>query len=587
MKRLKSRGHVKTLALTPGASSKLDLASEEVIVDKPEKVFRRFWSSKTTFVVIGALGAVIRIIAPLLTDKESDPAVVVLDAKAQNIVPILGGHKGGAEELSCQLAQDLGGKAVFTGFSRTEKVLAIDSFGYAWGWKRTGDNADWNDAMISLSNGSKITFEQTAGSNLWSLSEGAAKACQFLKNGKHFTQSPLINICSEELDKCCWHPATLWIGIGCERNTSQNLIERSIKESLNEAGLAKESIAGLATIDIKSDEASIRYFQKKESLPLRFFSAKELLLIDVPNPSEIVQAEIGTSSVAESASILAAGENGTLKYEKHIYRSEKGEKGAVTIAIAQSMKPFSPSRGELHLVGSGPGELSFLTHDSRFALSRCAIWIGYKRYLDLLESFRRCDQVRIDSDLTNERARCLEALELATQGIRVALVSSGDSGIYGMAGLALELWLEKPKSDRPEFKVHPGISSLQMAAARIGAPLMNDFCAISLSDCLTSWAKILTRIQSASISDFVIAFYNPRSKDRDWQLKKALDVILESRAPSTPVVFARQLGRSDEKIEVHTLGNFPVDRVDMLSLILVGNTTSFFQDEYVVTPRGY
>ena len=156
-----------------------------------------------------------------------------------------------------------------------------------------------------------------------------------------------------------------------------------------------------------------------------------------------------------------------------------------------------------------------------------------------------------------------------------------------MAGLLLELWLKKPKLDRPAFQVHPGISSLQMAAAKIGAPLMDDFCAISLSDCLTSWSKIEQRIKAASMSDFVIAFYNPRSNNRNWQLKKAFDVILETRKSSPPVVFARQLGRNEEKVQVHCLGDFPVDQVDMLTLILVGNSTSFYQDGYVVTPRGY
>tara|TARA_E500000331_G_scaffold12297_1_gene11165 strand:- start:509 stop:1837 length:1329 start_codon:yes stop_codon:yes gene_type:complete len=442
--------------------------------------------------------------------------------------------------------------------------------------------------MIRLSKGSRIKVNQTTGSELWNRSQGAAKICEFPESKRLSNSSPIFHICSTNaLGKCCWHPATLWLGIGCERNTSSNLLERAIKESLKDAGLAKEAVAGLATIDIKENEVAIRDFQRDESLSIRFYSAKELLAISVPNPSARVKAEIGTSSVAEAAAILASGDKGKLKYEKHIYKAQNDERGAVTIAISESSEPFAPARGEIHLVGSGPGEPSFLTHDARFALARSSVWVGYKRYLDLLEPFRRFDQVRLDSSLTEERQRCSDALKLATEGVRVSLISSGESGIYGMAGLLLELWLRKAKSDRPDFKVHPGISSLQMAAARIGAPLMHDFCAISLSDCLTSWSKIEKRIKAASMSDFVIAFYNPRSNNRNWQLRKAFDVILETRNSSTPVVFARQLGRKEEKVQVHCLGDFPVDQVDMLTLILVGNSTSFYQDGYVVTPRGY
>ncbi len=575
------------IALTQGAASELDLTAEEVLVDNSYEIFNRFWSSTTTFLVVGAIGAVIRIIAPLLSGKDSDPSVLVIDGRGENIVPVLGGHKGGAEEFAAQLAQDIGGKAIFTGLSRTEKLLAIDSFGGAWGWRRTGKTSDWSDLMIRLSKGSGIMVNQTTGSELWNRSKGAAKACKFSNDESLLNSSSLVHIGSNALWKCSWHPATLWLGIGCERYTSFNLVERAIKESLKEAGLAKEAVAGLATIVLKANEAAIRDFQRNESLSIRFYSAKELLAISVPNPSARVKTEIGTSSVAEAAAILASGSKGNLKYEKHIYRAQNDERGAVTIAIAESSEPFAPARGEIHLVGSGPGEPSFLTHDARFALARSSVWVGYDRYLDLLEPLRRFDQVRLDSPLTQERQRCSDALKLATEGIRVSLISSGESGIYGMAGLLLELWLKKPKLDRPAFQVHPGISSLQMAAAKIGAPLMHDFCAISLSDCLTSWAKIEKRIQFASMSDFVIAFYNPRSKDRNWQLKKAFDLILETRDASTPVIFARQLGRKEETVEVHSLGKFPVDRVDMLTLILVGNSTTFYQDGYVVTPRGY
>jgi cobalt-precorrin 5A hydrolase/precorrin-3B C17-methyltransferase len=176
---------------------------------------------------------------------------------------------------------------------------------------------------------------------------------------------------------------------------------------------------------------------------------------------------------------------------------------------------------------------------------------------------------------------------LACQGLPVALVSSGDSGIYAMAGLALELWLQLPANARPGFAVHPGISALQLAAARAGAPLMHDFCTISLSDRLTPWEVIERRLRAAAAGDFVVALYNPRSRDRHWQLQRACELLLEGRPTSTPVAIARQLGRSEEAVSLHRLGSLPIEQVDMLTLVLVGNSSSYLKDGKMVTPRGY
>jgi len=300
---------------------------------------------------------------------------------------------------------------------------------------------------------------------------------------------------------------------------------------------------------------------------------------------------MGTASVAEAAALFAAaGGNGTgstLVVPKTVAHAGAGEKGAATLAVAEAGEQWGPARGELHLVGSGPGCLDLLTGDGRWALARCGVWAGYSLYLDLLEPLRRPDQLRRDGRLTEERARCADALALAAQGLQVALISSGESGIYGMAGLALEQWLALPVIERPLFQVHPGISALQLAAARAGAPLMHDFCTISLSDRLTPWPVIEDRLRGAAAGDFVVALYNPRSKGRDWQLGRALDLLMEQRQPSTPVLIARQLGRQGEALTITTLENVAMAEVDMLTLVLVGNSTSYVKDGRFVTPRGY
>jgi cobalt-precorrin 5A hydrolase/precorrin-3B C17-methyltransferase len=386
---------------------------------------------------------------------------------------------------------------------------------------------------------------------------------------------------------CRWHPPSLWLGLGCERGTSQTLIARLVDQELDRLGLAPEAIAGMASIDRKSDEQAFLALGEERRWFQRWMPAAALNGIAVPNPSDAVAAEMGTASVAEASALVAAGPGSRLLLNKTIARAQPGEQGAATLAIATCAEQWEPQAGQLHLVGSGPGRLDLLTPDARRALAEATVWVGYGLYLDLLEPLRRPDQLRCDGRLTEERARCAQALGLANQGLNVALVSSGDSGIYAMAGLALELWLAQSPDQRPSFEVHPGISALQLAAARAGAPLMHDFCTISLSDRLTPWEVIEKRLRAASTGDFVVALYNPRSKGRGWQLARAQELLLAGRPATTPVALARQLGRPEEQVSLHTLGALPIEQVDMLTLVLVGNSTSRTQDGRMVTPRGY
>jgi cobalt-precorrin 5A hydrolase/precorrin-3B C17-methyltransferase len=375
--------------------------------------------------------------------------------------------------------------------------------------------------------------------------------------------------------------------MGCERGTSLSLLERLVDQILLEHGLAPQAVTGVATVDRKADEPALVALAQARGWPLRCFPAAQLAPIVVPHPSEVVARELGTASVAEASALLAAGGGAELLVEKTIERAQPGEQGAATLAVGLCGTQAAPHGGSLHLVGSGPGSLDLLTPDARLALANSTVWVGYGPYLDLLEPLRRADQLRWNGVLTEERERCQWALDRAAEGLSVALVSSGDSGIYGMAGLALELWLALPEEARPSFQVHPGISAVQLAAARAGAPLMHDFCTVSLSDRLTPWPVIEKRLRGAASGDFVVALYNPRSRGRDWQLSRAREILLEGRPASTPVVLARQLGRSDEQVRLSTLGDLPLEQVDMLTLVLVGNRSSRSQDGRMVTPRGY
>jgi len=549
----------------------------------PRDCLLREWSSASAFVVVGACGLVTRLIAPLLSGKDRDPAVVVVDPEGRFAIPLLGGHAAGAEQLSQRIAASLGGQAVLTGATAAMGRLNLDSFGQAWGWQR--GQGDWSGLMQAAARDSApLLVEARHGSRRW-LDLPAAAGLQAAPANATATPAMVVDIHSG--DGCRWHPPSLWLGLGCERHTSLSLLERLVDQTLADLQLAPEAVAGLASIDRKADEPALLALAAQRHWPMRWFDAPRLAAVPVPNPSTAVAQEMGTASVAEASALLAAGPEAQLLQTKRIERAGSGEQGAATLAIALAESQWAPQRGQLHLVGSGPGSLDLLTGDARRALAEATVWVGYGLYLDLLEPLRRPDQLRWDGQLTEERARCALALELASQGLNVALVSSGDSGIYAMAGLALELWLAQAADGRPSFVVHPGISALQLAAARAGAPLMHDFCTISLSDRLTPWAVIERRLQAAAAGDFVVALYNPRSQGRDWQLARAQELLLEGRPAGTPVAIARQLGRADEAVSLHTLGELPVEQVDMLTLVLVGNSTSYAQDGRMVTPRGY
>ena len=562
------------------------------------------WSEGGSVVAVGACGAVLRLVAPLLDHKDRDPAVVVIDPAGRHVVPLLGGHSGGGEALAQELAALLGATLVLTGGSGSEGRLPLDSFGSRWGWRR--GQGDWSALMHRAASGSEpVQVQQSAGVQLWQGLEASQASALAVSTGHSSTtepdQPPLdLWIGPEtgpqtegeggtgERTPCRWHPPCLWLGIGCERNTSLALLRTLVARTLEEHGLSDAAVAGLASIDRKGDEPALLALAAEQEWPLKLFNAEELACQAVPNPSEAVALEMGTASVAEASALLAAGAAGRLRVEKTIGRATgPGQRGAATLAVAQMAGQWGPARGELHLIGSGPGALELLTPDARGALAHCSVWVGYGLYLDLLEPLRRPDQRRLDGRLTEERERCRQALELARQGVAVALISSGDSGIYGMAGLALEQWMALGAADRPAFTVHPGLSALQLAAARAGAPLMHDFCTISLSDRLTPWAVIERRLAAAAAGDFVVALYNPRSLGRDWQLGRAQELLLEGRGPDTPVVLARQLGRGEEEVRLTTLGSLPMESVDMLTLVLVGNSTSRVEAGRMVTPRGY
>lgn len=189
--------------------------------------------------------------------------------------------------------------------------------------------------------------------------------------------------------------------------------------------------------------------------------------------------------------------------------------------------------------------------------------------------------------MMQEVDRCQAAVDLAVEGKNVAVVSSGDSGIYGMAGLVLELAFKLPEDQRPAVEVIAGISAVSAAAAILGAPLMHDFVVLSLSDLLTPWPLIVKRAEMAAAGDFVIALYNPRSKKRVEQIETVREIVLKHRAATTPVGIVRQAGRSGQQCTISDLDGFTKEEIDMFSLVIIGNSQTYVDGGRMITPRGY
>ncbi|MBE8953161.1 MAG: precorrin-3B C(17)-methyltransferase [Quinella sp. 1Q7] len=242
--------------------------------------------------------------------------------------------------------------------------------------------------------------------------------------------------------------------------------------------------------------------------------------------------------------------------------------------------------GKISVVGLGPGSLDEMTPRARRAIEQAEVVAGYNTYIKLIESIIGGKKI-IGRAMMQEVERARLALDEALRGHNVAVVSSGDAGVYGMAGLVVEMILTLPESDRPQFEIIAGVSAVNAAAAILGAPLMHDFAIISLSDLMTPWELIKRRVRSAAEGDFVIALYNPKSKRRVTQLDEVQKILLEFRDKNTPVGIVTNAGRDGESKIISTLENFIREPVNMFSLVVVGNSQTRAQNGVMLTPRGY
>lgn len=559
----------------------------DVSFDNVQKQIAEIFVSGRPIIAIMAIGAVTRLLAPLLNDKAVEPPVVVVAEDGSSVVPLLGGHHG-ANGMAKTLASDLGAHAAITTAGDLQFGVALDNppEGYI-----LANPEGAKDVMVALVNGAGVDLVGQAKwlqASMLNYEDGADVQLTVTEKLSHAKELELV-----------YYKKSLVLGVGCERGCGADELIELAEATLKQNVFSEDAVGLIASIDLKADEAAIHALAKRFNCAARFFKSDKLLeqTDRLQTPSDIVFGEVGVYGVAEGAALAASGTDGDL-----IVSKQKSQRA--TLAIGQATEAFvdiaktGKQRGRLFVVGIGPGNDAWRSPEVTQYVSTASDLVGYSLYLDLLGPLT-LNKTRHDFDLGKEEARVRHAMELAGEGKDVALVCSGDAGIYAMATLVFEL-LDKadgddgltPEARRIEIMVSPGISALQAAAARIGAPLGHDFCTISLSDLLTPWEDIKRRVSAAAMGDFVIAFYNPVSRKRRNQLAWSRDRLLEDRPFDTPVVLATNLGREGELVRVVKLGELNIDDVDMLTVVIVGSSESRTTKTgdgktWVYTPRGY
>ena len=519
------------------------------IYDKAKAAIAYAFQNQQPVIGVCASAILIRAVAPYLRNKLTEAPVIAVAEDGSSVVPLLGGHHG-ANKLSLELATVVKGHAAITTASDVIFGNAYDEFA----------------SGLTLANPEDVK------------SASAARL-----RGEDVERLVTIHDVKGNSRKIVYHPATLAVGIGCERGTSVEEVKELIRSTFAAHNLSTHAIAVYASIDLKEDEAALFGL-----FDVVYFSAAELNAQSprIATPSIYVADTVGTPSVAEAAALAAAGDEATLIVAKT--RSKRA-----TIAIAEAPEPIlhpaGKRRGKVSVVGIGPGTRMMRSPQVTFELAMASDWVGYDLYLDLAADLHT-DQIQHRFPLGGEEARCRHAIALAKQGKAVALVCSGDAAIYAMAALVYELIDREPC--RIAVEVHPGISAFQLASAKAGAMIGHDFCCISLSDLLTPWETIENRIKAAAMGDFVISFYNPRSLKRTDQINKAFEILKPHRTPDTPVVLASNLGRPEENVRVLRFADFNPTDVDMLTLVMVGSSQSrsIIRSDgktYAYTPRGY
>ncbi|QJI15237.1 precorrin-3B C(17)-methyltransferase [Pseudomonas sp. ADAK22] len=490
---------------------------------------RQLYQQGTPLIALCAAGIVIRTLAPLLLEKGEEPAVLAVAEDGSAVVPLLGGL-GGVNVMARDIGAALGVSAAITtsGELRFGTCLLNPPAGYQLADLELGKRF-----VSDLLAGESVRIE---GAAPW-LAQANLPQDQQARLAIHVGSAERVPAANELLI----YPQN--VCVTCKPGA--HLAER-VRATLHDAGIAVQSLACVLASDTQMAELSLHEAALALSVPLLFSS--------VTQEADIV------ISVAEQPLDLA-----------HVGRP----------------------RGRLAVIGLGPGAAELMVPAVKAELARCTDVLGYETYVRMAGPFRD-DQVQHCTDNREEMQRARHAFELAAQGRSVVVVSSGDPGVFAMAAAVIEALHESsdPAWHQVDLQILPGVSASLATAAQAGAPLGHDFCVMSLSDNLKPWSIIEKRLDLASQADLALAFYNPISRSRPWQLGRALEVVALHRTPETPVVLGRDIGRPGQTLRVTTLGQLTPEQVDMRTMVLIGSsTTCVFAraggGEWVYTPRWY
>ncbi len=568
------------------------------------------WPELDGAVFFLATGATVRLIAPLLADKRTDPGVVCVDEARRFAVALTGGHEGGANALATRVAAVLGAGPVITTASDAVGSAGLDELVALLAAQVDGDLAAAGTALLDgaasvenplgfplpplppatgvprhtititdrLAPGPRPTGAEipTTGADPGSRASGAR-----LAGTETPTRGTLgagtLGAGTPGAGRTVLVPPTLVVGIGSARGVSAAAVAETLRLLETEHGFDLRAVRSYASVDVKSDEEGI--LAAIAPAALRTYPAAVLAAVEVPNPSEVVRLQVGTPSVAEAAALHAATELAGGAPVELVVEKIKGDN--VTVAAAR-IRP----RGRLAIVGLGPGAADLRVPRADAELRRASIVVGLDQYVDQIAHLLRPGTEIRASGLGEEEQRAADAVALAAKGHAVALIGSGDAGVYAMASPALQ-GAGDDIGARFDVVGVPGVTAALTSASLLGAPLGHDHVLISLSDLHTPWPVIEQRVAAAAAADLVTCFYNPRSRDRHWQLGAALDAFRAHRPPTTPVGAVRQAGRPGQRVWTLPLAEFDPGEVDMLTTVVVGSSATRMVAGRMVTPRGY
>jgi cobalt-precorrin 5A hydrolase/precorrin-3B C17-methyltransferase len=529
---------------------------------------KRSWEHSSALLFIMATGIVVRTIAPLIKNKKEDPAVLVIDEEGKHVIPLLGGHQARANELATTLATLINATPVITTSSDINNLPALDL------WIERCQLFIQNPSILpkimsKFIENRKIQIYINSDLIRVPIFPDHFQIVKEVEIADIIITNKKLELNEEQLILI---PRNLVVGLGFHDWVTSNEIEEAVKKVFTDEGLYFEALKGVATLEKKAKNEALQEFSRKYGLRVFSYTPQELREVKGLSFSPIVERAVGVSSVCEQSAILAS--QGRLIVPKRVFKD-------ITIAVAEA--PYHV-KGKVYVVGIGPGSLFYITPKAIKAIREAEVIIGYKTYINQIESLIK-DKIVFAYGMTEEVRRAKNAIEYALKGMIVSVVSGGDPGVYGMAGLIFEILAQN--NLEVEVEVIPGISAFNAASSKVGAPIMNDFACISLSDRLTPWDEIEKRLEYAAKSDFVIILYNPKSSKRTENLTKAKEIILKYRDNNTPVAIVKNATREGEEVILTTLKEMDSYPVDMNSTIIIGNSQSYIYKNFFITPRGY